>query len=157
MKKTAIIITALIFCAVFQGCKKSDTPATAEYSSDLKQVTDVQSSIDEYKGENLLVVFWATWCPPCRKEIPHLNQLVSENESVSVLALSNEKPSTVVEFMQKNEMKYDVASVESIDLPAPFNQVNAIPTIFFISPDGEIKEKVVGGLDYESLKEKALN
>jgi thiol-disulfide isomerase/thioredoxin len=157
MKKTSLVVILLLSCITFFGCKEQNPPAAADFSPALKQITDIESSIQDYKGKNLLVVFWATWCPPCVKEIPHLNQLVSENDNIAVLALSNEKPSTVVEFMQKNEMKYDVASVESADLPAPYSQVNAIPTIFFFSPEGELKEKVVGGMDYESLKEKALD
>jgi len=57
-----------------------------------------------------VVEFWATWCSPCRKSIPHLNELAAQfGDSVSIIGVSSEKPDKVQGFMKKTPMRYGVA------------------------------------------------
>jgi peroxiredoxin len=101
--------------------------------------------LSDYRGKNVMLVFWATWCPPCRMEIPHLNELrktVGEDK-LAILALTYEKPEPVKKFVEQGKINYKVL-LEKGDMPVPFGvrriyQTTGIPSSFFVKPDGKIK------------------
>jgi peroxiredoxin len=102
--------------------------------------------LSDYRGRNVMVVFWATWCPACNLEIPHLIELrkTLAEDKLAVLAMSNEQPERLKNFAESKGINYTVASLEGKSLPEPFANVSLIPTTFFISPDGKIKFAAVG-------------
>ncbi|MDB4619360.1 TlpA family protein disulfide reductase [bacterium] len=110
-------------------------------------------SLHELQGKSVVLDIWATWCPPCRAEIPHFIELrnaypISE---LAILGVSREKRTIVESFARKMEVNYPMAVSE--DLPAPFGEVSAIPTTFFIDEKGYIKEVFQGYRDYETLRD----
>ena len=120
-------------------------------------VTDIEGnkhSISDYRGKNLVVLFWATWCPPCRAEIPHLIELRNQEseDNLAMLAISNEDSDTVINFAKAHKLNYTAATLGNTSLPRPFAEVRAIPTSFFIEPDGKIKTVVVQSLNLEQIK-----
>lgn len=102
--------------------------------------------LSDYRGRDVMVVFWATWCPACNLEIPHLIELrkTLAEDKLAVLAISNEQPERLKNFAESKGINYAVASLEGKSLPEPFASVNLIPTTFFIGPDGKIKFAAVG-------------
>jgi len=112
-----------------------------------------QHKLSDYRGKNVMIIFWATWCRPCLTEIPHLIELrktISENE-LAMLAITNERPETVKIFVAKNSMNYTVL-LNRGTLPKPFSNVNAIPSSFFIDPDSRIKLATVGLIPLNDIK-----
>jgi peroxiredoxin len=112
-------------------------------------------SLSELRGRRVIVDIWATWCPPCRMEIPHFNQLASEvgEDELAIIAISDEDEATVKTFIESTPMNYNVAC--SNTLPAPYGTISAYPTTFFIDRNGVIDAVIVGYHDFESLKEHA--
>ncbi|MBE0535922.1 MAG: TlpA family protein disulfide reductase [Phycisphaerae bacterium] len=109
-----------------------------------------EHKLSDYRGREVMVVFWATWCPACRTEIPHLIALrdaVGQDE-LAILAVSNEPADELQSFVKENEMNYTVATISS-DLPQPFAGVQGIPTTFFIDAEGKIKLVAVGLISFE--------
>jgi thiol-disulfide isomerase/thioredoxin len=107
------------------------------------------------RGRPVVLNFWATWCGPCKKEIPHLDRLSRDGESgVVVVSVSEEDTDTLREFRGRTPMSYAVVSAD--DLPAPFDQVQAFPTTFFIGADGRIRSVVIGYQDFDALKSRAM-
>ncbi len=114
-------------------------------------------SLGEYKGKNVLVVFWATWCPYCVKEIPILNRLQSEmDDKLQILGISNESANVVRNFVQNREINYDMALSSG-----GFNQMGStyimvtrygLPTAMLVDPQGSIKVIYVGVASYEEIK-----
>jgi peroxiredoxin len=102
--------------------------------------------LSDYRGRNVMVVFWATWCPACNLEIPHLIELrrTLAEDKLAIVAISNEQPDSLKKFAESKGINYTVASLDGKTLPEPFANVNLIPTTFFISPDGKIKLAAVG-------------
>jgi len=112
-----------------------------------------EHKLNDYKGKKVLLVFWATWCPPCRKEIPDLIELrktVSEDK-LAMLAISNEKPDLVKSFVAQANLNYTVL-LDQGTLPGPYNTINAIPSSFFIDPEGKIKLATSGLVSLSEIK-----
>lgn len=112
--------------------------------------------LSELKGKRVIVDFWATWCPPCVKEIPHFIKLSSETpaDQLVIVGISSEDEDTLKPFVKKKGINYPIASAD--DLAAPYSDVSSIPTTFFIDRKGIIQDVLVGYHDFENLKEHAL-
>jgi thiol-disulfide isomerase/thioredoxin len=108
------------------------------------------------KGRPVLVDRWATWCEPCRRQIPHLNRLAEEAGSggLVVIAVSDEDADTLREFRHGTPMSYAVVSAD--DLPEPFGRVPGYPTTFFVGADGRFRSAVTGYTSFEGLRRMAL-
>jgi cytochrome c biogenesis protein CcmG, thiol:disulfide interchange protein DsbE len=106
--------------------------------------------LSELRGRAVIVDFWATWCGPCVREIPHLQRLASEYpKDLVIVGISSEGAQTVREFAKSRQLGYPVATAGSV--PAPFDAVFALPTTFFINRDGTIESVLVGYHEYPEL------
>jgi peroxiredoxin len=112
--------------------------------------------LSELKGKRVVLDFWATWCPPCRKEIPHFIKLASEAspDELVIIGISSEDADTLKAFVKKNGINYPIASAD--DFPSPYKDVTGIPTTFFIDRQGVIQNVLVGYHDFDQLKTHAL-
>jgi peroxiredoxin len=124
----------------------------------LTDITGKQHKLSDYRGKDVILVFWATWCPPCRIEAPHLIELrktVAEDKLV-MLAISNEKPDLVKAFVAKYNINYTVL-LDKGDMPEPFGVMRiygttGIPGSFFINPEGKIKLATAGVISLDDSK-----
>ena len=119
----------------------------------LIDITGKQHKLSDYRGRDVLLIFWATWCPPCRMEIPHLKELreTTNEDDLAMLAISNERPDLVRSFVEKAQMNYTVLT-DPGTLPSPYNTVSAIPSSFFIDRDGKIKLGTTGLISLDEIK-----
>jgi thiol-disulfide isomerase/thioredoxin len=103
----------------------------------------------DWKGKVVLVNFWATWCPPCRAEIPDLIALQNKYGDKLVVIGVSEDDSPVADvkrFATEQHINYPVV-METPELAKIFRGIVALPTTFVIGPDGKIEQKHVGELD----------
>jgi len=112
--------------------------------------------LSELKGKRVVLDFWATWCPPCVKEIPHFIRLRNEAspDELVIVGISSEDAATLKAFVKKKGVNYPIASAD--DLPPPYRDVTGIPTTFFIDRQGVIQNVFVGYHDFDELKTHAL-
>ncbi len=124
----------------------------------LKSVTGEDISLSDYAGKVVILDFWATWCPPCRMEIPHFNDLAKEygDKGLVVLGVSVDRggADVVRKFKEKTEVGYPVVMSNS-DTHAKYqsyidpSQQGGIPFTFVIDREGIIRERYVGYRDKE--------
>jgi thiol-disulfide isomerase/thioredoxin len=104
-----------------------------------------QVSLDDFSGRPVVVNFWATWCPPCRAEVPHLIEAYQrESGEVIFIAISVDEPaSTVRRFATQNDMPF-IILLDDGGKVASRQKVRAIPVTLFINRDGEIVARYAG-------------
>ena len=110
----------------------------------LKTLDGAKISLSELRGKVVLLDFWATWCPPCRKEMPSIEKLHQEykDKGLVVLAINDEDSGTVKGFPVLMDVKREVHRMYG---------ARSIPTVIVIDPDGVIKAHYIGGRSEEEL------
>lgn len=126
----------------------------------LTDIDGKQHKLSDYHGKDVLINFWATWCGPCRMEVPHLIALRNEasEDKLAMLAISYKSaypPETaekVKKFAEQNKINYTVFSADAAAMPPPFGSVSSIPCCFFINSEGKIKLATEGLLSLGEIK-----
>jgi peroxiredoxin len=115
-------------------------------------LTDIEGNVQtlsSYRGKDVLVVFWATWCGPCKMEVPELIELRKSisPDKLAILAISADEDAPLVKsFASQNQVNYTMLSGAGTTLPSPYADVKAIPSAFFVDPEGKIKLATMGML-----------
>jgi thiol-disulfide isomerase/thioredoxin len=102
-----------------------------------------------YKGKVVLIDFWATWCPPCKKSIPFFNSLRSEHvkDSFEIIAINvDENSEEAKQFLASNSVDYVMAFDPKGDCPAKF-EVKAMPSSYLVDKTGKIRKVHLGFRD----------
>ena len=113
-----------------------------------------QVSLSQFQGQPVVVNFWATWCPPCRVEMPDLIEAYErEQGQIVFLAISIDEPAVVVgRFAEENQMPFIILLDEDGKASSDY-RVNGIPATFFINRDGEIVVRYVGQMSPRMIEE----
>src|SRR5699024_6120200 len=123
---------------------------------ELKTLDGEKVKLSDYEGEKVIVNCWATWCPPCREEIPDLQKLY-DHYDVEILAIDltdSESSLDVVEecVYDEYEMTFPVLLDETSEV-ANMYQVMAYPTSYMVDTEGYIQFLAMGAMEYEQMKE----
>jgi len=115
-------------------------------------------SLSNMRGKPVLLNFWATWCGPCRSEMPLLQQVYEEYSSQGLIFVAvniAENPAQVERFMQDNGLTIPVLLDTKAKVASTYN-ISGIPTTLFIDKDGIIKDKRIGAFTNKSEIEQGL-
>jgi thiol-disulfide isomerase/thioredoxin len=132
----------------------SDTeyPLAPDFS--LVDINDNMVNLTDYRGKVVFVNFWATWCPPCRAEIPHFIELVEEfKDDFIVLGISVDRPADkpkVPGFAESYNINYPILFAD--EQIAAYGNISSIPTTFVVDKKGYVKGKIVGAKPKEEFK-----
>ena len=113
-----------------------------------------KKSLDNYKQNLIIINFWATWCAPCKEEMPHLDKLVSKNKFKAIkvipINIADEKLEKSEEFFKELNIKnLEIFYGSSLDLAKKF-KLRGIPTTIFIDKEGYEFARVIGFIDFEN-------
>ncbi|MFI5165654.1 MAG: TlpA disulfide reductase family protein [Thermoanaerobaculales bacterium] len=116
----------------------------ADYGLKLETLSGTPFDARALQGKVVLLNFWATWCGPCRAEMPSIQRFYDDasSRSVTVLALSDEKPEAIAAFLKKNPYSFPIYRIVG-KRPAVYSSTG-IPVTFILTPDGRIASKHVG-------------
>lgn len=140
------------------------SPAGTSYETDsvsapdltLKTMDGEQINLAEQQGKVILVNFWATWCGPCRKEIPDLTQLYSDLQDDGLLivgiAVDKEGAEVVKPFLEKQSVNYPIVLDPDQSTEKHFDAMYGLPTTYVVNPEGKIVRRVLGIFPVEKMK-----
>lgn len=109
--------------------------------------------LSDFKGTPVWINFWASWCPPCRAELPDVQAAYDQRkpQGLVLLAISiSEDAPTVKQFAELNKMTSTVL-LDTDETVASRYRINGIPTHIFVDKDGIIRDLVVGGLNSNTI------
>jgi len=111
-------------------------------------------SIADLRGQWVVLNYWATWCAPCRKEIPDLSELHERADHISVVGLAYEEtqPEDFLAFLEEFEPSYPNVVVDVFDPPQPFGAPRALPTTIVLDPEGVPVKTFVGPVTGEQIE-----
>ena len=115
------------------------------------------TTMDDLKGKVVLVNFWATWCPPCRAEIPALIKLQEQHrDQLQIIGISeDDEIEDVHEFVKKTGINYPIV-MATPELIEAYGGVVALPTTFVVDPQGRIVQRHLGLLNAEYTEREIL-
>lgn len=126
----------------------------ADYNFSLISMDNKLVGLNDFKGKVIFLNFWASWCPPCRAEMPTIQNLYdkikNKNDVVFVLVSLDNDLSKAKTFIQKESFTFPVYYLNS-SLP-PVYDTGTIPSTFVISKEGKIVARRTGMADYDSQK-----
>ncbi len=145
----ALVIIFLLSFSAMAGAVRPMPQFSLPSATDGKTV-----SSDDFKNKTLLVTFFATWCPPCRQEIPTLIKLQNEyaDKDFSIVALSVDEggPKVVKKLIDSQKINYPVLMATRA-VANNFGGISGIPTTFLVNKKGNVVKKYPGYVPHQLL------
>jgi peroxiredoxin len=154
MKKLALIILAFSLLLFISGCGESPVATVGKPAPNFDTV-DLEGkvwSLSKLKGQVVFVNFWATWCAPCREEMPSMQRLYTKlpKDKFKMLALfNNDNPKAVKNFVTKLGITMPILSDEH-NFAGPKYGLTGVPETFIIDKQGVVREKFIGPAEWDS-------
>ncbi|MDP1419420.1 redoxin domain-containing protein [Peribacillus simplex] len=121
----------------------------------LKTLDGKQVELSDYKGKKVMLNFWATWCPPCKKEMPDMEKYTQQaGDDVVVLAVNIDPENDVQSFVDDNGITFTIP-LDSQSAKNPVNErykILSIPTTYFIDKEGVIRNKVISAMQLQDME-----
>ena len=135
----------------------ADIAPTAIYASSFVDAAGQSQALGRFQGKLLVVNFWATWCAPCRAEMPAFSRLQQkwQGRNVQFVGLSNEEPAVVARFAAEVPVAYPLwtggAAVDQLSRRLG-NHLGVLPHTVILDPTGSVLESKIGPYTEEQLE-----
>jgi len=171
-----ILFTAILTLLLLSGCEENTTKNqptdTKVVKEDIKngivlrdttgqdiKVTTIENGFkfEGYENKIVLINFFATWCPPCKAEIPHLNNLQEKYKKdlkiISILLEENRSNEDVIRFMNSNNIEFTITNSEdNYKLAKEVGGVKSIPFMLIYDRDGKYSQHYIGAVPEEMIE-----
>ncbi len=159
-------VALMLFALGMLGCGSGDSQETTDASSAATSGEVVQFAAYDLEGnmrqssewigkQPVVINFWGTWCPPCRREIPDMVEVYDEfkNENIEIIGLAvNDTPEKVKAFAQENHMDW-VLLMGSGEIAELYGGITSVPTTIFLNAEGKEIGRFRGMRQYKDFKQ----
>ncbi|MDF2789440.1 MAG: alkyl hydroperoxide reductase [Neobacillus sp.] len=164
----AVVLIALLGVAIVQAMDKKAEPENVSQEAanmgglkvgakapdfELKTLAGDTVKLSDFKGKKVMLNFWATWCPPCKAEMPAMEEFHKEaGDDVVILAVNIDPHLDVKAFVDENGITFPIP-LDAEDKVNETYQVLSIPTTYFIDTKGNIGNKYIGAMNLDAMKQ----
>lgn len=158
LRSVPLLALLVCFAVTAYGGEKAKSSPNPAPDFTLVGLDGKKYSLKDFKGKVLLLDFWATWCGPCRKEIPHLKDLHAQYKEKGLrivgIALDQQGEKAVKPFVESNGIPF-TSLLGSSEVVQAYGNIRAIPTTFLIDKKGNI-QKVYRGYTEKAVFEEDI-
>ncbi|WP_342026115.1 TlpA disulfide reductase family protein [Cytobacillus pseudoceanisediminis] len=120
---------------------------------ELKNLQGETVKLSDYKGKKVMLNFWATWCPPCKAEMPDIQKFYTQKgNQVAILAVNIDPQSDVAGFAEEMRVNFPIL-LDVDEKVSNAYQIMTIPTTFFIDEEGIIRNKYLSAMSLEIMNQ----
>ncbi|UCB51733.1 MAG: TlpA family protein disulfide reductase [Candidatus Zixiibacteriota bacterium] len=163
MKDSELLICLLLSLILIHcGGNPHDSSPSNDFDFNLPDLEGKTHGLKDYRGEVVVLNFWATWCPPCLEETPKLNDLHSryKDSGVHVIGIALDKDSLEIvgPFVKKYDISYAILRGDreifaTLSAGSSGKDFQGVPTTLIIDRKGKIRERFDGSFESEQLEE----
>lgn len=124
----------------------------------LKTLNSTDVKLSDLQGKKVILNFWATWCPPCKAEIPHMQDFYESKDKTEVeilavnLTTSEKNPENIKEFLKERNVTFPILLDEDGEVADQYRAMT-IPTSYLIDSKGIVRKKIVGPMDKDMMNQ----
>ncbi|MDF2040119.1 TlpA disulfide reductase family protein [Cytobacillus oceanisediminis] len=120
---------------------------------ELKNLQGETVKLSDYRGKKVMLNFWATWCPPCKAEMPDIQKFYTQKgNEVVILAVNIDPQSDVAGFAEEMRVNFPIL-LDVNEKASKAYQIITIPTTFFIDEEGIIRNKYLSAMSLEIMNQ----
>jgi len=166
-----VVISIVVLAAALLGvaaryyfaAPTTATPASAStgalFAASFPDASGQQQPLEQWRGKTIVLNFWATWCPPCREEMPELAELHNQfrEQGVVVVGIAAETAPQIRDFAQSMQVGYPLLAgdMQAMELSAALgNDKNVLPYTVLIDAEGRIAQTYFGRISKSLLEQK---
>jgi len=152
VRKIIMVFAAMLILVAHTGMAVEGQEPSVDFT--LPRLGGGEVSLSDYRGQWVVVNYWATWCAPCRKEMPELSQLHDALEHATVLGLAFEDAhdNSFETYVKLARVSYPILKVDIHHPPEPFGTPKILPTTILIDPEGRPVKTFLGPVTREQLE-----
>ena len=131
-----------------------DTPIDLPITAPIPALAGDPIKVDDFTGKITLLNFWATWCPPCRAEMPSIERLYKQMDGTNfrIIAVNaGEHRSQVTSFIEKNKYTFPIYLDESNQLSSIF-AARGLPSTYLVNKEGKVIAARIGAMEYDQAE-----
>ena len=119
---------------------------------ELENLAGEKVKLSDFLGKKVMLNFWATWCPPCKAEIPDMQKLhLEEGDDIVILAVNIDTENDVAGFAKQMNVTFPILLDKENNVNKTY-QIISIPTSYFINEKGLIQNKHIGAMDIKTMR-----
>ena len=151
----APILFGVVLCTLFIACRLNSSASSAPNVTFIT-LQNKHISMASLKGKVVLVSFWATYCPGCKKEMPDLintyNHYKNKGLEVIAVAVQDDPPINVVNYAADKKLPFPVMDDGLGQVTAAFGGIEGTPTAFIYDKNGKLLQRITGVIDFAKLR-----